>query len=754
MSIHLYEHNEKAYRFALAMLSKAGKAAVVHPTGTGKSFIGFKLCEDHPDKKVCWLSPSKYIYDTQLENLAAASDGYQPENVEFITYARLMNMADDEISEIKPAYIILDEFHRCGAAAWGQGVARLLSMYEHVPLLGLSATAIRYLDNQRDMSDELFDGHIASRMTLGEAIVRGILNPPVYVQTIYSYLDDLDRYDSKVRRIKNKKRREHAEELLEQLRRALDRAEGLDEIFDKHMTDRHGKYIIFCANYEAMLEAMDKIDQWFHKVDENPNVYSFYTEDPEASESFRRFKEDENDSHLRLLFCIDALNEGVHVENISGVILLRPTISPVVYKQQIGRALSASKQTKPVVFDVVNNIENLTSIDAIKEEMELAMNYMRWDCCEDRIINETFEVMGELKDCIRLFDELEDTLTASWDDMYFEAKKYYEEHGDLLPSHNFMTDTGYALGRWISTQRTNRRNGDHSMTAEKIELLDRIGMDWDSAGDRLWNTFYQAATEYYQENGNLDISAGYETKDGVKLGRIYRDIRKKYAEGKLPEERKNQLEEIGMQWNSVLVRRWMKYYEQAKAYYEENGNLAVPYDYEAEGLKVGVWISSQRESYGIGRLSEEQINLLNAIGMSWDRFASKWERGFDYCKRYVEEQGDINLVKADFQYDGFVLLTWLRTQRYRKRIGKLTQERIEKLEEIGFEWDKNQAFWNKGYKHAMEYVNQHGSIKMPVNYTCEDGFKLKNWLNNQHTKMKNGKLSKEQEKKLVAIGIT
>ena len=85
MPICLYEHNKHAYASVRAMLSKTGKAAVIHPTGTGKSFIGFKLCEEHPDKKICWLSPSKYIFATQLENLANASEGYRPENVEFIT---------------------------------------------------------------------------------------------------------------------------------------------------------------------------------------------------------------------------------------------------------------------------------------------------------------------------------------------------------------------------------------------------------------------------------------------------------------------------------------------------------------------------------------------------------------------------------------------------------------------------------------------------------------------------------------------
>ena len=69
MALALFEHNAKAYQAAVAMLARYGKAAVVHPTGTGKSYIAFKLIEDHPDAIFLWLSPSEYIFKTQLESL-------------------------------------------------------------------------------------------------------------------------------------------------------------------------------------------------------------------------------------------------------------------------------------------------------------------------------------------------------------------------------------------------------------------------------------------------------------------------------------------------------------------------------------------------------------------------------------------------------------------------------------------------------------------------------------------------------------
>lgn len=123
-------------------------------------------------------------------------------------------------------------------------------------------------------------------MTLGDAIVRGILDPPKYILSIFSYQKDLDEYEKRVKNARYKSMRDKAEEYLEALRRALDKAEKLDDIFDKHMENRAGKYIVFCANREHMDDMIDKADEWFHKVDKRPHIYEAYSNDPETSKAF------------------------------------------------------------------------------------------------------------------------------------------------------------------------------------------------------------------------------------------------------------------------------------------------------------------------------------------------------------------------------------------------------------------------------------------------------------------------------------
>lgn len=761
MAIKLYEHNRVAYETAKVLLEREGKAAIVHPTGTGKSFIAFKFCEENSDKKILWLSPSEYIFKTQLENLKSTSEGYMPDNIVFYTYAKLTYLSDDEIEEIKPEYIILDEFHRCGAEVWGKGVQKVLRTYADVPVLGLSATNIRYLDNQRDMAEELFEGNIAREMTLGEAIVRGILNPPKYVLSVFQYQKDLEKYSYRVKHAKNKAVRDAGEKYLEALRRALDKADGLPEIFEKHMENKRGKYIVFCANVEHMEKMTGYAEEWFGGIDGNPHIYKAYSDDPETSKAFENFKKDESD-HLKLLYCIDMLNEGVHIDDVSGVILLRPTVSPIIYKQQIGRALSASKTTKAVIFDIVMNIDNLYSIGTIEDEMQVVMTYYRERGLENEIVNEHFKVIDEVRGCIELFERLNDTLSASWEYMFGEAKRYYEKNGNLEVPKNYKTEQGYSLGSWLTTQRKVRRGEQFGILGrERIEKLDGIGMRWESYKDLSWNKYYAAAKKYYAEHGDLKVPVSY-TVNGLHLGSWISNLRTYRKNGGqssfISEERTKALNKIGMIWD-VSDTLWERNYKAAKAYYKIHGNLEVPLTYVTkDGIKLGIWLNNVRRIHNgkiTGRkLTREQVESLNEIGMSWSpKFDRAWEKGYAYAKAYYETHGDLKVPSNYKEQDGYRLGAWICNQREQKE--RLSVPRKERLDEIGMIWEKTDS-WEVRYALAKAYYMEHGDLQVPPKYIAE-GVWLNKWLNEQkqiYRGNRNGKiLTKEQIARLEEIGI-
>ncbi len=645
MSLELFPHNKQAYEAAMYLMETEGKASIIHPTGTGKSFIAFQVAIEHPDKNILWLAPSEYIYQTQLENLKQADleSWESAKKIQFLTYSKLM-LNEHLIDELHPDYIILDEFHRCGAAEWGKSVGKLLEANPSARLLGLSATNVRYLDGQRDMAVELFDGVIASEMTLGEAIAREVLPAPTYVISMYAYQEELKKLQKRVDSAKNPAMQKENQKILEDLRRALEHAEGLDTVFARHMPKQGGKYIVFCANKEHMEEMLSHVAEWFHLVDKHPHIYTATYDNPETSKAFAEFKED-NSKHLRLLFCIDMLNEGIHVANIDGVILLRPTVSPIIYLQQIGRALSAGHKDKnPLIFDIVNNFDSLYTIDSLQKEVEEAFFLFPTTYEYRARFKEQFRIFDEIRDCRELFAQLNRNLSASWEYYYIAATAYYEKNGHLRVPKGFVTDAGLTLGLWIQTQRrVNAGKIPGNLSREQKIRLEAIGMEWENGSDRKWTRAYAALEQYKEEYGNIDVNVGYVTADGFSLGKWVSNIRSKWSRGEyevqmpsgercakngndskklLTIEQIEQLDDLGMIWNKHQA-RWEQNFLEAEKYWKEHGDLNVPNRYVTpQGVTLGVWLNNQRnialgKKSGAVPLTETQKIRLNQIGMVW-----------------------------------------------------------------------------------------------------------------------------------------
>ena len=698
MALQLFEHNEKAYQKAVRLLDVYGRAAVIHPTGTGKSFIAFQLVEDHPEARFLWLSPNEYIFENQRQNMGACF-----RNVEYMTYTRLMRLSEEELELLHPDYVILDEFHRCGAYCWGTGVKRLLEYYPHAKVLGLSATPIRYLDNCRNMAEELFtvDGHlcIASEMTLGEAIVRGILPAPLYVTTMVQYQQELRRYQKRIDTLVPQGMKEPSQRRLDALRRALSQADGIEQIFT-HYLKKNGKYILFCVDWAHLQQIKAQVSQWLKNIDNEPHCYTLYAGKAETEAEYEAFLADQSD-HLKLLLCINRLNEGVHVADIDGVILFRITSSPILYKQQIGRALTAGSGGMPLVLDIVNNFDGLASVGTIRTEMAAAAQKFRSTGQENLIRVEKFQVEERVENSFQLVRELENTLNNTWDVWYAEACTYHTAYGDLKVPRRYVTESGMQLGAWVQAQRAIfNGKGCGELSLERVEALNAIGMEWGNTLDSAWNDTWKLAQEYYQANGNLLVP------DGLKIGEVdlgkwiaYQRSRKK--SGRLSAERIAKLDEIGMVWD-VPSAQWEQRYAQAKVYFEENGNLDVPTNYRCkDGFLLGMWIAGQRKArLGAGKgkeLTAEQVEKLTAIGMVWEQKQNdRWQSAYCRAEEYYRQNGNLNVPFSYISKDGYALGKWVRRQQYARRHpdrthAALTQERIALLDRLGMQWEQSSA---------------------------------------------------------------
>ncbi len=484
MSISLKSHNEATYTKVIEKMEESNKVAVIQPTGTGKMFIALKLLEENNDKKAIYLAPANSILHDVKKNIF--SEGMTMEDFPLLkrmTYQKLARLTDEEIENLDADIIILDEFHHCGAPEWGSGVERLIQRNENAKILGLSATPLRYLDGLRDMSDELFENNIASEMSLEEAIESGILPSATYVSTLYGYENELDNLQKNIYNIKDEDKKQQAQNLLNELRGKLDvNTDNLLDIFSKYMKNPNGKYIIFCKNLEDMNEKIEQAQEMFGTINPNITVRAVSSKIKESEEILTEFEEDNEEGTLKLLYSINMINEGYHINDLDGVIMMRPTYSPTIFTQQLGRALTVGRDKNPVVLDLVNNFDSCKIIEDFVEKMRQGK------------VNDGTEKRNEAKSRISIFDKTREfreiakkiTKLSSRKGISLEEKiqifEKFSQTGEELVGNTIFE--GYPIGFWAiqircELKRVNNGKDEKRViypTEEQLERLEKLGI--------------------------------------------------------------------------------------------------------------------------------------------------------------------------------------------------------------------------------------------------------------------------------------
>lgn len=481
MPINLKPHNVETYGKVTNRIEETGKAAVVHPTGTGKMFIALKLLEENKGKKAIYLAPSNSILHDVKKNIF--EQGMTMEDFPFLTrmtYQKLANMSDEEIQKLDVDIIILDEFHHCGAPEWGKGVKRLIERNKNAKILGLSATPLRYLDGLRDMASELFENSVASEMTLEEAIERGLLPEATYVSALYGYEKQLDDMQDGIDKIKDDGKQMQAQILLNQLRKKLNAdTYNLPEIFHKYM-QTNGKYIVFCRNIEDMHEKMRQAHKMFDKVNPNIKVRAVSSQIKESDRILSEFEQDTDGGTLKLLYAVDMVNEGYHIQNLDGVVMMRPTISPTIFTQQFGRALTVGSSKKPVVLDLVNNFNSCKIIEDFAERMsQYKGNQGLGRAKEDKKSRITiFDTTKGFADIAKKIVELSSTKITTLDEKIQIFEKFNQTDEELVGSTVFE---GYPIGQWAiqirnDLNRINKGKKSTDLTKKQLEKLANLGI--------------------------------------------------------------------------------------------------------------------------------------------------------------------------------------------------------------------------------------------------------------------------------------
>lgn len=409
--MELYPHNRRAYESLAAMLEERQRACIIQPTGTGKFVIGAHFAMEHPDSRILWLCPSDYIFAQQRANLRRIAPGRTLGNVEQMTYATAMSRARSGALKARADYIVLDEFHHIGAPEWSRGVAKILELNPEARIIGMSATAVRYGDGARNMADEFFRGNVASELSLEEALLAGVIPMPKYVTALYDAPSELGEMLGRIDGIDDGPMRGKLLKRYEGLRRALDLAGNVDEVFRRHIDRPDAKIVVFCRNAEHLEQMAALSSKWFGGVNPDIHVYRTYCGHSSSMADFDAFRWDSSGA-LKVIYCINRLSEGVHIDGVDGVVMVRPTASPVVFAQQLGRALEVGGGRTPLVFDLVNNLGSAGSALGFSKALEASYAEMRERGENPPLVPRDFVIHDEIRDNRGLAGLIRDAIDA------------------------------------------------------------------------------------------------------------------------------------------------------------------------------------------------------------------------------------------------------------------------------------------------------------------------------------------------------
>lgn len=644
--VELYPHNEAAYRAIVKGFEQQRIGAVVQATGTGKSYLLARYIADHAEEPTVVFAPNVTI----LGEIQRAV-GFETPQVVYRTFQSLMYRTEQE-APLRAKHILIDEFHHFGAEMWGAALQQVIDSNSEAYVLGTSATPVRP-EGMIDTVDLYFEGNLFYELTLPQAWYYHILPVPVLVQSAYGLDHELDRLQKRLDRSGcSRQRKERVQKRLDSARIDFKGALGASELIRTFLPHDVRKLLVFCRDLADLKQMVPEVCGWLREAGRDCVAYEIHHGQSEAVnlgvlEDFRRESE-----RLHLLFSVNMLIEGLHVEGVDAVLFLRRTESYIVTLQQLGRCLDAGSGKQPVVLDFVNNLSGRSVYDVMARHME-RLAYLPSPKGFEGVTS--FLTTGFLAD-IKL--RIEEILTElePWQIMYERLQEFRREEQD------WPSVTEGKLGLWCHTQRMAYRRG--KLSAERCQLLDALGFEWNQL-DSNWMKELRALQVFYHEQGRWP-----KREEGALATWCYtqRERRKK---GRLSRERIRALDAIGFVWSQDLQGDWMAKYEELQRFVAAHQRFPK----SAEGV-LGSWCQTQRKMNRQGKLAEERQQLLDRIGFVWSA-EQVWQRSYEELCSFYRQQG-----RWPGSREG-KLGSWCRVQRKEYQKGRLPAERAALLKQIG-----------------------------------------------------------------------
>lgn len=749
MSMTLNPVNEAAFQKAVQSLETLNRAAMFHPTGTGKSCIAWKVVEAHPQTTFFWLVAGAQRLALRQAELTRYNGGTLPGNVRFCDCEKLAAATPEQwvrLGEQKPGCIVLDCYHELSAVCWAQSVQKLLRMCPQAKVLGLG------VPNGAPVcaaAQELFADCIVSHMTVAEAMAAGTMPvPSAYAALLWPQEEELATLRARIKNLCMPKGDTSLRVQYEELSWSLRQVENLTVLLPRLLSDTSGHYLVLFESAAYQEKLGTELEQLLRTVD--PAV-RFYAADHACfadSAAVETFLSDTAPGP-KVLLCVNAPGVQQPLEGLAGVILVRQSSLMSTFKQMLCRALVAAGSRSVPVFDLVAQFEGLGNGRTLQRDCTEAMT---------RAGSKTpgFRQERPMQQTYRLYGKLRREMEARWEVLCQAAADAAVKEGTLELPRSYTIHSGVPVGKWLELQRqvqAGQRPG--RLTAEQAAKLEKLGIRWNHRLEAAWEKGFASAQKYRTEHGDLLVPVRYRDKNDFALGEWIVYNRQRYLGGNLTQNRIERLEAIGMVW-STSNDLWEQNYAAATQYYLEHGDLEVPIKYETpSGFGLGVWLGAQRAAHKAGELPQEQVERLDALGMDWtNRNDRKWMSLYDVAAAYYHEHGNLNVPSEYVTPDGVLLGKWVARQRYAylnpdRSSARVTPERKALLDKLGMVWEKYDP-WQERYDLALAYKTEHGDLEIPSVYKTADGVWLGSWVSRQRQALNSGSsaLSSERRKLL------
>lgn len=746
MSMTLNPVNKAAFQKAVQSLETLNRAAVFHPTGTGKSCIAWKVVEAHPQTTFFWLVAGAQRLALRQAELTRYNGGTLPGNVRFCDCEKLAAATPEQwvrLGEQKPGCIVLDCYHELSAVCWAQSVQKLLRMCPQAKVLGLG------VPNGAPVcaaAQELFADCIVSHMTVAEAMAAGTMPvPSAYAALLWPQEEELATLRARIKNLCMPKGDTSLRVQYEELSWSLRQVENLTVLLPRLLSDTSGHYLVLFESAAYQEKLGTELEQLLRTVD--PAV-RFYAADHACfadSAAVETFLSDTAPGP-KVLLCVNAPGVQQPLEGLAGVILVRQSSLMSTFKQMLCRALVAAGSRSVPVFDLVAQFEGLGNGRTLQRDCTEAMT---------RAGSKTpgFRQERPMQQTYRLYGKLRREMEARWEVLCQAAADAAAKEGTLELPRSYTIHSGVPVGKWLELQRqvqAGQRPG--RLTAEQAAKLEKLGIRWNHRLEAAWEKGFASAQKYRTEHGDLLVPVRYRDKNDFALGEWIVYNRQRYLGGNLTQNRIERLEAIGMVW-STSNDLWEQNYAAATQYYLEHGDLEVPIKYETpSGFGLGVWLGAQRAAHKAGELPQEQVERLDALGMDWtNRNDRKWMSLYDVAAAYYHEHGNLNVPSEYVTPDGVLLGKWVARQRYAylnpdRSSARVTPERKALLDKLGMVWEKYDP-WQERYDLALAYKTEHGDLEIPSVYKTADGVWLGSWVSRQRQALNSGSSSLSSERR-------